>query len=84
MSKQITDDCFGRAGVLSDAIINEHIVSSLGIGAAESTKKAGWDGESAALAFGLTIDATGEHIRSAKAFGVGFHYNSWTISTTKL
>ena len=84
MSKQITDDCFGRAGVLSDAIINEHVVPSLGIGAAESIKKAGWDGESAALAFGLTIDATGEHNRSAEAFGVGFHDSSWTISTTKL
>ena len=30
------------------------------------------------------MDPTGEHIRSAKAFGVGFHDNSWTISTTKL
>ena len=55
MSKQITDDCFGRAGVLSDAIINEHVVPSLRIGAAESIM--GPDGT--AMAFGLTIAATG-------------------------
>ena len=55
MSKQIQDDCFGRAGMLSDAIIKEHIVPSLGVGAAETIQKAGWYGESAALAAGLTI-----------------------------
>ena len=84
MSKPIVDDCFGRAGILTDAIIKEHIVPSLGVGATEAIKKAGWDGESAALAVGLTIDGTGEHIRSAKAFRVGFHDNSLTISATKL
>ena len=50
MSKQIQDDCFGRAGMLSDAIIKEHIVPSLGVGAAETIQKAGWYGESASLA----------------------------------
>ena len=84
MSKPIHDDCFGMSGVLTDAIVKEHIVPSLGVGAADTIKKAGWDGESAALAVGLAIDGTGEHIRAAKAFGVGFHDNSWTISTTKL
>ena len=84
MSKQIQDDCFGRAGMLSDAIIKEHIVHSLGVGAADTIKKASWDGENAALAIGLTIDTTGEHIRAAKAFGIGFHSNSGTISATKL
>ena len=64
MSKPIQDDCFSRAGFLSDAIIKEHIVPSLGVGAADTIKKAGWDGESAALAIGLTIDTTGEHIRN--------------------
>ena len=44
MSKPIVDDCFGRAGMLSDATIKEHIVPSLGVGAAETIKKAGWDG----------------------------------------
>ena len=47
-------------------------------------RKAGWDGESAALAVGLTIAPTGEHIRSAKAFGIGFHDNSWTFAASKL
>ena len=56
---------------------------SLGFGAAETIKKAGWGGKRTALDVGLTIDGTGEHIRSAKAF-VGFHDNSWTISATKL
>ena len=84
MSKTIKHDCFTRQGVLTDAIVNEHIVPSLGIGAAETIRKAGWDGESAALAVGLTIAPTGEHIRSAKAFGVGFHDNSWTFSSSKL
>ena len=69
--------------MLSDAIIKEHIVPSLGFGAAETIKKAGWGGKRTALDVGLTIDGTGEHIRSAKAF-VGFHDNSWTISATKL
>ena len=84
MSKPIVDDCCAKKGVLNDAIIKEHIVPSFGIGAAETIKKAGWDGESAALAVGLAIDPTGDQIRSAKAFGVGFHDNSWTMSTTKL
>ena len=30
--------------MLSDAMIKEHIVPSLGFGAAETIKKAGWDG----------------------------------------
>ena len=84
MSKPIHDDCFGMSGVLTDAIVKEHIVPSLGVGAADTIWKAGWDGESAALSVGLAIDGTGEHIRAAKAFGVGFYDNSWTISTTKL
>ena len=50
---------------------------SLGVVAAETIRKGDWDGESVAL-------ATGEHIRSAKAFEVGFHDNSWTILITKL
>ena len=75
MSKPNQDYCFSRAGFLSDAIIKEHIVPSLGVGAADTIKKAGWDGESAALAIGWTID---------KTFGIGFHDNSWTISATKL
>ena len=70
--------------MLSDAIIKEHIVPSLGFGAAETIKKAGWGGKRTALDVGLTIDRTGEHIRSAKAFGVGFHNNSWTILATTL
>ena len=84
MSKPIQDYCFSRAGLLSDAIIKEYIVPSLGVGAADTIKKAAWDGKSAALAIGLTIDTKGEHIRAAKAFGIGFHDNSWTISVTKL
>ena len=44
----------------------------------------GWDGDSAALAVGLTIARTGEHIRAAKLFGVGFHDNSWTFASSKL
>ena len=79
MSKPIVDDCFGRVGMLSDAIIKVHIVPILGVGAANTIKKAGWDGESAALAIGLTIDTTGEHIRATKAFGIGFHDNSWLL-----
>ena len=70
--------------MLSDAIIKEHIVPSLGVGAADTIKKPGWDEESAVLAIGLTIDTKGEHIRAAKAFGIGFHDNSWTILVTKL
>ena len=84
MSKPIQDDYFGRAGLLSDAIIKEHIVPSLGVSAADIIRKAGWDRERAALAIGLTIDTSGEHIRAAKAFGIGFHSNSGTISATKL
>ena len=78
------DDCYGRSMMVRDAIIKEHIVPSLGVSAADIIRKAGWDGESAALAIGLTIDTKGEHIRAAKAFGIGFHDNSWTISVTKL
>jgi hypothetical protein len=70
MSKPIMDGCFAKKGVLNDAIIKEHIMPSCGIGAA--------------FAVGLAIDPTGEKIRLAKAFGVGFHDNSWTMSTTKL
>ena len=79
MSKPNQDYCFSRAGLLSDAIIKEHIVPSLGVGAADTIKKPGWDEESAALAIGLTIDTTGEHIRATKAFGIGFHDNSWLL-----
>ena len=78
MTKTIKHDCFSRQGVLIDEIVNEHIVPSLGVGAAETIRKARWDGESGALTVGLTIAPTGEHIRSAKAFGVGFYDNSWT------
>ena len=84
MSKTIQSDCFSRQGALTDEIIKEHIVPSLGVGAAETIKRAGWDGESAALAVGLTIAPTGEQIRSAKAFGIGFHDNSWTFASSKL
>ena len=69
MSKTIEHDCFSRKGILSADIINEHIVPSLGICAAETIQKAGWDGESAALAVGLNIGPTGEHIPSAKELG---------------
>ena len=84
MSKTIVSDCFSRQGVLTDEILKEHIVPSFGVGASETIKKAGWDGESAALAVGLTIAPTGDKIRSAKAFGVGFHDNSWTFAANKL
>ena len=84
MSRTIKDDCFNRQGVLTDEIVKEHIVPSLGIGAAETIKKAGWDGTSAALAVGLTIAPTGDRIRSAKVFGIGFHDNSWTFASNKL
>ena len=36
MSKTIEHDCFSRRGILSADIINEHIVPSLGICAAET------------------------------------------------
>ena len=45
--------------MVRDAIIKEHIVPSLRVGAAKTIKKVRWrDGEIAALAMGLTIDAT--------------------------
>ena len=84
MSKTIQSDCFSRQGALTDEIVKEHIVPSFGVGAAETIKRAGWDGESAALAVGLTIAPTGEQIRSAKAFGISFHDNSWTFASSKL
>ena len=64
--------------------MKDHIVPSLGIGATDTIKKSGWNGQNPSFVVGLTIGPTGEHIRSAKAFGVGFHDNNWTISTTKL
>ena len=67
MTKTLSHACFTRNGVLTDEIIDEHTVPSLGIGASACLKKAGWDGRSAGLGVGLVIDPTGEHIRSAKA-----------------
>ena len=84
MSKTIVNDCFRRQGILTDEILKEHIVPSLGVGAAETIRKAGWDGESAALAVGLTISPKREHIHSAKAFGIEFHENSWNFAASKL
>ena len=56
MSKTIEVDYLGKEGVLNDAIIKKHIVPSIGVGAAETIRfrQAGWVGESAALAVGLT------------------------------
>ena len=84
MSKPIQNDCFSRQGILSNDIIKEHIVPSLGISAADTLKQGGWNGKEPVVSFGLTIGPTGEHIRSAKVFGIGYHDNSWTMSTSKL
>ena len=84
MTKPIEHECFSRQGILTDDIIKENMVPSLGIGAADTLKQGGWDGKEPAISVGLTIGPTGERIRSAKVFGVGYHDNSWTISTSKL
>ena len=84
MSRTIEHECFSNQGELTTDIMKDHIVPSLGIGATDTIKKSGWNGQNPAFVVGLTIGPTGEHIRSAKAFGVGFHDNNWTISTTKL
>ena len=84
LSKPIKHSSFNQDGELNEDIINEHIVPSLGIGATDTIKKSGWNGNTPAFAVGLVIGPTGENIRSAKAFGVGYHANSWTIPTEKV
>ena len=84
MSPTLKDPSFKQKGELTDDLIKEHTVPSCGIGAKDAIQKAGWDGNSASIAVGLTIGPTGECIKSARAFGVGFHDNSWTISSDKV
>ena len=80
----LKDARFNLTGNLTEQLIDEHIIPGCGISAQNIIKKGGWDGDNAAMAVGLTIGPTGENIRSACAFGVGFHDNSWTISSTKV
>ena len=80
----LKDPSFKQKGELTDELVKEHTIPSCGIGAKETIQKAGWDGNSAAVAVGLTIGPTGECVKSARAFGVGFHDNSWTIPSNKV
>ena len=72
MSPTLKDPSFKQKGELTDDLVKEHTVPSCGIGAKDAIQKAGWDGNSAAIAVGLTIGPTGEGVKSARAFGVGF------------
>ena len=84
MSSTIKHTCFTQKGNLTSDIIKEHVVPSLGIGATETIKKAGWNGNTASFAVGLAIGPTGDCVRSARAFGVGHHDNCWTIASSKV
>ena len=70
MSLTLKDPSFKQKGELTDDLVKEHTVPSCGIGAKDAIQKAGWDGNSAAIAVGLTIGPTGEGVKSARALAL--------------
>ena len=55
----LKDPHFNLTGNITEQLIDDHIILSCGISTQDIKKKGGWDGDTAALAVGLTISPTG-------------------------